>query len=105
MSRPSLLVVLAVVAAAVCGLAPQPGAAELKENYYSSTCPNVEAIVRGVVQQKMQQTIRTIGSTIRLFFHDCFVEVQRIQIISSIPSACSNFERNCRVLDRAHYVS
>jgi hypothetical protein len=24
----------------------------------------------------MQATIRTIGSTIRLFFHDCFVEVQ-----------------------------
>jgi len=29
-----------------------------------------------VVQQKIQATIRTTGSTIRLFFHDCFVEVQ-----------------------------
>ncbi|CAL4927489.1 unnamed protein product [Urochloa decumbens] len=74
MARPSsLLIILAVVAAGVCGLA-QPGAAELKVDYYASTCPNVEAIVRGAVQQKLQATIRTAGSTIRLFFHDCFVE-------------------------------
>ncbi|CAN6297683.1 unnamed protein product [Urochloa humidicola] len=73
MARPSSLLVLAVAAAAVCGLA-QPGAADLKVDYYASTCPNVEAIVRGVVQQKLQSTIRTAGSTIRLFFHDCFVE-------------------------------
>ncbi|CAN6286732.1 unnamed protein product [Urochloa humidicola] len=71
--RPSSLLVLAVAAAAVCGLA-QPGAADLKANYYASTCPNAEAIVRGVVQQKLQATIRAAGSTIRLFFHDCFVE-------------------------------
>ncbi|CAL4936108.1 unnamed protein product [Urochloa decumbens] len=73
MARPSSLLILAVVGAAVCGLA-QPGAADLKVDYYASTCPNVEAIVRGVVQQKLQATIRTAGSTIRLFFHDCFVE-------------------------------
>ncbi|PUZ36910.1 hypothetical protein GQ55_9G074800 [Panicum hallii var. hallii] len=75
MARPSpspSLLILAAVAAAVC--LAQPGAADLKVDYYASTCPNVEAIVRGVVQQKMQATIRTIGSTIRLFFHDCFVE-------------------------------
>jgi len=77
MARPSpspSLLVLAAIAAAVC--LAQPGAAALKVDYYASTCPNVEAIVRGVVQQKMQATIRTIGSTIRLFFHDCFVEVR-----------------------------
>jgi peroxidase len=76
MARPSpspSLLVLSAIAAAVC--LAQPGAAALKVDYYASTCPNVEAIVRGVVQQKMQATIRTIGSTIRLFFHDCFVEV------------------------------
>ncbi|CAN6309222.1 unnamed protein product [Urochloa humidicola] len=74
MARPSSLLVLAVAVAAVCGLLAQPGAADLKVNYYASTCPNVESIVRGVVQQKLQSTIRTAGSTIRLFFHDCFVE-------------------------------
>ncbi|CAN6292628.1 unnamed protein product [Urochloa humidicola] len=74
MARPSSLLVLAVAVATVCGLLAQPGAADLKVNYYASTCPNVESIVRGVVQQKLQSTIRTAGSTIRLFFHDCFVE-------------------------------
>ncbi|PWZ58866.1 Peroxidase 50 [Zea mays] len=66
-----LVVVLAV--AVVASLA-QPGAADLRPNYYASSCPNVEAIVRGVVQQRLQATIRTVGSTVRLFFHDCFVE-------------------------------
>ncbi|KAJ1293488.1 hypothetical protein BS78_01G071900 [Paspalum vaginatum] len=71
-TRHASLLVLAVAITAV-SLAP-PGAADLMQNYYARTCPNVEAIVRGVVQQKKDATIRTIGSTIRLFFHDCFVE-------------------------------
>ncbi|KAM0890386.1 hypothetical protein ACQ4PT_027093 [Festuca glaucescens] len=54
----------------------QLGASDLSPNYYSSTCPNLESIVRGVVAQQRDTTIRTIGSTIRLFFHDCFVEVR-----------------------------
>ncbi|XP_062209439.1 peroxidase 50-like [Phragmites australis] len=64
------LIVLAVAVAFFARLC----AADLKLNYYASTCPNVETIVRGVVQQKKDATIRTTGSTIRLFFHDCFVE-------------------------------
>ncbi|AQK62677.1 Peroxidase 73 precursor [Zea mays] len=73
MARPRPSVVVLAVAVAVASLA-QPGAADLKQDYYASTCPNVEAIVRGVVQQRLQATIRAVGSTVRLFFHDCFVE-------------------------------
>ncbi|TVU44911.1 hypothetical protein EJB05_04374 [Eragrostis curvula] len=73
MAGPSRTVLLLAIVAAVASFA-RLGAADLKTDYYASTCPNVETIVRGVVQQKMQSTIRTIGSTIRLFFHDCFVE-------------------------------
>jgi hypothetical protein len=54
----------------------QLGASDLSPDYYSSTCPNLESIVRGVVAQKRDETVKTIGSTIRLFFHDCFVEVR-----------------------------
>lgn len=46
----------------------------LTPDYYNRTCPGVASIVSGVVRQKRDATIRTIGSTIRLFFHDCFVE-------------------------------
>uniref|UniRef100_A0A803R0X2 peroxidase n=1 Tax=Cannabis sativa TaxID=3483 RepID=A0A803R0X2_CANSA len=54
-------------------LLPSPTSAQLKQNFYSKTCPNVENIVRNVVRQKFQQTFVTIPATLRLFFHDCFV--------------------------------
>ncbi|KAJ3669843.1 hypothetical protein LUZ60_010167 [Juncus effusus] len=47
---------------------------QLRQNYYSATCPNVENIVRAAVTKKFQETPITVGATIRLFFHDCFVE-------------------------------
>lgn len=51
------------------------GEGQLRGNFYSSTCPNVENIVRRVVVSKINQTFVTIPATLRLFFHDCFVEV------------------------------
>ena len=50
--------------------------AQLRRGYYAGVCPNVESIVRGVVAKKIQQTPATVGATVRLFFHDCFVEVR-----------------------------
>jgi peroxidase len=46
----------------------------LSRNFYASSCPTVETIVRGIVQQKINQTFVTIPGTLRLFFHDCMVE-------------------------------
>lgn len=63
--------VLAVVLAALV----ERREAQLVENFYASTCPNVEQIVRQSVQNKFAQTFVTIPATLRLFFHDCFVEV------------------------------
>ncbi|KAF0888389.1 hypothetical protein E2562_014208 [Oryza meyeriana var. granulata] len=74
MARPSSWWMALLIVAAVAQL----GASDLRPDYYNSTCPNVESIVLGVVKDKMQATIRTIGSTVRLFFHDCFVDVQTI---------------------------
>ncbi|KAF3324013.1 peroxidase 51-like protein [Carex littledalei] len=47
---------------------------QLTQNYYSNTCPNVESIVRAAVTKKFSETPITVGATIRLFFHDCFVQ-------------------------------
>uniref|UniRef100_A0ACD5X4L2 Uncharacterized protein n=1 Tax=Avena sativa TaxID=4498 RepID=A0ACD5X4L2_AVESA len=58
----------------VLAVSAELGASDLAPDYYGSTCPNVESIVLDVVKQKMDANIRAIGSTIRLFFHDCFVE-------------------------------
>nr|XP_017215845.1 PREDICTED: peroxidase 55-like [Daucus carota subsp. sativus] len=48
--------------------------AHLKENFYSSTCPNVESIVNQAVSKKLRQPFPTIPATLRLFLHDCFFE-------------------------------
>ncbi|KAF3795809.1 Peroxidase 51 [Nymphaea thermarum] len=48
--------------------------AQLRRNFYAQTCPNVEAIVREAVGRKLRQTFTTASGTLRLFFHDCFVQ-------------------------------
>ncbi|KAE8661634.1 Peroxidase 51 [Hibiscus syriacus] len=52
----------------------QRGEGQLSENFYRSTCPNLEFIVRQQVFTMFSQTFVTIPATLRLFFHDCFVE-------------------------------
>ena len=68
-----------IVALLVLAVSAQLGAAALSPGYYNTTCPNLESIVRGVVAQDRAANIRTVGSIIRLFFHDCFVEVGTAQ--------------------------
>lgn len=48
--------------------------AQLRQNFYAKTCPNVENIVKNAVKLKFQQTFTTAPATLRLFFHDCFVQ-------------------------------
>ncbi|GMI68038.1 root hair specific 19 [Hibiscus trionum] len=55
-------------------LLPETASAQLRPNYYANTCPNVESIVRNAVTTKFRQTFVTVPATIRLFFHDCFVQ-------------------------------
>ncbi|KAG6767050.1 hypothetical protein POTOM_028229 [Populus tomentosa] len=71
-SRFHLLLVLSLTLS-LC-LFPDTTWAQLRQNYYASSCPRVESIVRGVVQNKIKQTFVTIPATLRLFFHDCFVQ-------------------------------
>ncbi|KAI5684465.1 hypothetical protein M9H77_05693 [Catharanthus roseus] len=66
---------------------PQLVSAQLRQNYYANICPNVENIVRGVVAQKFQQTFTTVPATLRMFFHDCFVQgCDASVIIGSTPN-------------------
>ncbi|XP_051117483.1 peroxidase 55 [Andrographis paniculata] len=50
------------------------GDAQLSEDFYASTCPNVEDIVRQAIVTKLSETFITIPAVVRLFFHDCMVE-------------------------------
>ncbi|KAG6507175.1 hypothetical protein ZIOFF_032516 [Zingiber officinale] len=47
--------------------------AQLWTNFYKSSCPNVEAIVKKAVQDKFKVTLATTA-TLRLFFHDCIIQ-------------------------------
>uniref|UniRef100_A0A453LVW0 Plant heme peroxidase family profile domain-containing protein n=1 Tax=Aegilops tauschii subsp. strangulata TaxID=200361 RepID=A0A453LVW0_AEGTS len=82
----------------ILALSAQLGASDLSPGYYGSSCPNLESIVRGVVTQKMDDTIRTIGSTIRLFFHDCFVEVRSPHAATSPALMLMSYDHG--VIDR-----
>ncbi|KAL1206044.1 Peroxidase 55 [Cardamine amara subsp. amara] len=66
--------------------------AQLSENYYASTCPNVELIVQQAVTTKFQQTFTTAPATLRMFFHDCFVEGCDASVL--IASDNEDAERN-----------
>ncbi|XP_009604475.1 peroxidase 51 [Nicotiana tabacum] len=80
-----MAVVLSIYSVGVV-LMPNLASAQLKTNYYANTCPNVESIVRNVVNQKFRQTFVTIPAVLRLFFHDCFVEgCDASVIVSSTP--------------------
>ncbi|KAG4912491.1 hypothetical protein AAZX31_19G082200 [Glycine max] len=62
------------------------GEGQLVENFYSSSCPNVESMVKQAVTNKFTETITTGQATLRLFFHDCFVEGCDASVIISSPN-------------------
>lgn len=47
---------------------------QLSFNYYAKSCPQVEQIVGSITSQKFKEAPVSAPATIRLFFHDCFVE-------------------------------
>ncbi|KAH0718942.1 hypothetical protein KY290_004344 [Solanum tuberosum] len=59
---------------------------QLVENFYGFTCPNVEFIVQQAVSIKFSQTFVTIPATLRLFFHDCFVEGCDASVMIASPN-------------------
>ncbi|KAA3464171.1 peroxidase 55-like [Gossypium australe] len=64
----------------------QRGEGQLFENFYRGTCPNLEMIVKQVVSTKFSQTFVTIPATLRLFFHDCFVEGCDASVMIASPN-------------------
>ncbi|CAD5187276.1 unnamed protein product [Musa acuminata subsp. malaccensis] len=77
--RRSLLVGVVLVVVVVSG------EAQLRPNFYQFTCPKVESIVRQAVLKKVRQTFVTVPATLRLFFHDCFVEGCDASVLIASP--------------------
>ncbi|KAL6333615.1 hypothetical protein AAG906_028800 [Vitis piasezkii] len=47
---------------------------QLSINYYATSCPQLEQLVASVTAQQFKEAPVSGPATIRLFFHDCFVE-------------------------------
>jgi peroxidase len=74
---PAALLVTRVAAATVavaCVLA-LGAVAQLSPTFYDASCPNLQTIVRSGMAAAVQQEPRMGASILRLFFHDCFVQV------------------------------
>lgn len=81
-NRASLQVVLLLMVFTIL----RSGESQLVENYYASSCPNVESIVQQAVNTKFSQTLTTVPATLRLFFHDCFVEGCDASVLIASPN-------------------
>ena len=50
--------------------------AQLSSTFYATTCPTIVNIVRTGIREALQSETRMGASILRLFFHDCFVNVR-----------------------------
>jgi peroxidase len=64
-----------LVAVALAAAAFVTAAGALSPSFYDATCPGLQATVRHGVAQAVQKEARMGASLLRLFFHDCFVNV------------------------------
>ncbi|RWW78612.1 hypothetical protein BHE74_00013157 [Ensete ventricosum] len=55
--------------------------AQLSTSYYSSSCPDLFSTVSSAVQSAISKEKRMGASLLRLFFHDCFVNVAPLPMI------------------------
>ncbi|XP_051148462.1 peroxidase 25-like [Andrographis paniculata] len=59
----------------------------LKTNFYSSSCPKVESIVRSTVEARFDKDPTIAAALLRLHFHDCFVHGCDASILIDSPSS------------------
>ncbi|RRT67020.1 hypothetical protein B296_00031180 [Ensete ventricosum] len=95
--RPSILICPSMasvssgfLAATILSLLASATYAQLSPAFYDRTCPNLQTIVGSVMAQVVRQEPRMGASIVRLFFHDCFVNV-RISLFLSFLSLYSSF--------------
>lgn len=60
--------------------------AQLSPGFYSKSCPKLLQTVNSVVQSAIQKEARMGASLLRLFFHDCFVNVFFFFFLTSLSS-------------------
>lgn len=77
----------------------------LSSGSYTTSCPDVEAIIFSGVEQAVFDDPRMAASLLRLHFHDCFVNVSQIMYESWLLSTQSNIMwQTCILIDEMKYV-
>ena len=61
--------------------------AQLSTGFYSYSCPGAYGAVKSVMQAAIAKEKRMGASILRLFFHDCFVQVRRRALMIPSPVA------------------
>ena len=74
-SRSSSSLFSALLAVFLLLLLAGTSSAQLYEDFYAKKCPQVFNTVRPVVKSAVAKERRMGASILRLFFHDCFVDV------------------------------
>jgi hypothetical protein len=59
----------------------EPMRPRLTPYFYRTTCPDLFTIVRREVLNAINEEIRMAASLLRLHFHDCFVNVSKLELI------------------------
>ena len=85
----TVVIALMVLAAGVVGTASAQ-AAGLKKGFYKKSCPRAEDIAREVVWARVAGNRELAAKFLRMFFHDCFVNVgaHRIDCVASRSCTC-----------------
>lgn len=74
-SRGPCWVALALALLLFVALVSTANGDELSAGYYEKTCPNVQHVVRSVMASRVAAQPRMAPAVLRLFFHDCFINV------------------------------
>lgn len=97
-----LVVILLTTSWITCGATAEVNSSLLVHryltvDYYNKTCPHLEQIVSFVASEKLKDSPATAPATIRLFFHDCFVEgCDGSILISSKPGSNELAEKDAQ---------
>ena len=70
----------------LAALASATNGAKLSARYYDKTCPNVQNVVREVMAHKVAGEPWLAPAVLRLFFHDCFVNVRDYYLKRTLKS-------------------